>query len=76
MRVFLCTEPPSQAEGCKAFRFGSVIKKPFDLLKHRAVWQLQEPNKISKGGPNEGRKSLASFSRAYTCRRSAGSRNL
>ncbi len=32
----------------KAFSFKSVIKTPFDLLKHLAVWQLQKFNKKSK----------------------------
>ncbi|MCT7207489.1 hypothetical protein M1754_00430 [Salmonella enterica subsp. enterica serovar Montevideo] len=36
----------------KAFSFKPVIKTPFDLLKHLAVWQLQKFNKKSKGGPN------------------------
>ncbi|WP_205128655.1 hypothetical protein, partial [Salmonella enterica] len=35
----------------KAFSFKPVIKTPFDLLKHLAVWQLQKFNKKSKGGP-------------------------
>ncbi|KNL65231.1 transposase, partial [Salmonella enterica subsp. enterica serovar Reading] len=43
----------------KAFSFKSVIKTPFDLLKHLAVWQLQKFNKKSKGGPNGGRKELS-----------------
>ncbi|WP_050191742.1 hypothetical protein [Salmonella enterica] len=43
----------------KAFSFKPVIKTPFDLLKHLAVWQLQKFNKKSKGGPNEGRKELS-----------------
>ncbi|WP_222149236.1 hypothetical protein, partial [Salmonella enterica] len=38
----------------KAFSFKPVIKTPFDLLKHLAVWQLQKFNKKSKGGPNGG----------------------
>ncbi|WP_430962867.1 hypothetical protein, partial [Salmonella sp. CQ22WZ0143SAL] len=29
----------------KAFSFKPVIKTPFDLLKHLAVWQLQKFNK-------------------------------
>ncbi|MEA1212349.1 hypothetical protein, partial [Salmonella enterica] len=33
----------------KAFSFKPVIKTPFDLLKHLAVWQLQKFNKKSKG---------------------------
>ncbi|MFG5942158.1 hypothetical protein N4Q70_17620 [Salmonella enterica subsp. enterica serovar Weltevreden] len=37
----------------------TVIKTPFDLLKHLAVWQLQKFNKKSKGGPNGGRKELS-----------------
>ncbi|WP_001736275.1 hypothetical protein, partial [Salmonella enterica] len=43
----------------KAFSFKPVIKTPFDLLKHLAVWQLQKFNKNSKGGPNGGRKELS-----------------
>ncbi|EAA3085435.1 hypothetical protein DS499_01810 [Salmonella enterica subsp. enterica serovar Telelkebir] len=43
----------------KAFSFKPVIKTPFDLLKHLAVWQLQKFNKKSKGGPNGGRKELS-----------------
>ncbi|MFI3410633.1 hypothetical protein, partial [Citrobacter braakii] len=40
--VFLCTENPQLGWGFrKAFSFGPVIKTPFDLLKHIAVWQLQ-----------------------------------
>ncbi|KKC65739.1 transposase, partial [Citrobacter amalonaticus] len=39
---FLCTENPQLGWGFrKAFSFGPVIKTPFDLLKHIAVWQLQ-----------------------------------
>ncbi len=38
-----------------------VIKTPFDLLKHLAVWQLQVSNKKSKGGPNGERKELAFY---------------
>ncbi|EBZ4888306.1 hypothetical protein EZW88_23160 [Salmonella enterica subsp. enterica serovar Bredeney] len=36
----------------KAFSFKPVIKTPFDLLKHLAVWQLQKFNKKSKGDPD------------------------
>ncbi|EHD0027025.1 hypothetical protein JYY64_003742 [Salmonella enterica subsp. houtenae serovar 50:g,z51:-] len=43
----------------KAFSFKPVIKTPFDLLKHLAVWQLQKFNKKSKGGPNGGRKEFS-----------------
>ena len=43
----------------KAFSFKPVIKTPFDLLKHLAVWQLQKFNKKSKGGPYGGRKELS-----------------
>ncbi len=51
--------PPSLAGGGrKAFSFEPVIKTPFDLLKHLAVWQLQVSNKKSKGGPNGERKEL------------------
>uniref|UniRef100_UPI00258C0A8B hypothetical protein n=1 Tax=Citrobacter sp. TaxID=1896336 RepID=UPI00258C0A8B len=47
----LCTENPQLGWGFrKAFSFGPVIKTPFDLLKHIAVWQLQMFNKKSKGG--------------------------
>ncbi|WP_394746187.1 hypothetical protein, partial [Shigella flexneri] len=39
---FLCTENPQLGWGFrKAFSFKPVIKTPFDLLKHLAVWQLQ-----------------------------------
>ncbi len=56
----LCTENPQLGWGFrKAFSFGPVIKTPFDLLKHIAVWQLQMFNKKSKGGPNGGRKELS-----------------
>ncbi|RFT86519.1 MFS transporter, partial [Escherichia coli] len=49
----LCTENPQLGWGFrKAFSFKPVIKTPFDLLKHLAVWQLQVSNKKSKGGPN------------------------
>ncbi|WP_207307941.1 hypothetical protein, partial [Escherichia coli] len=49
----LCTENPQLGWGFrKAFSFEPVIKTPFDLLKHLAVWQLQVSNKKSKGGPN------------------------
>ncbi|RBX19737.1 invasin, partial [Escherichia coli] len=43
MRIcFLCTENPQLGWGFrKAFSFEPVIKTPFDLLKHLAVWQLQ-----------------------------------
>ncbi|WP_436936648.1 hypothetical protein, partial [Escherichia coli] len=48
----LCTENPQLGWGFrKAFSFEPVIKTPFDLLKHLAVWQLQVSNKKSKGGP-------------------------
>ncbi|MGV3885619.1 hypothetical protein ACV8SN_23390, partial [Citrobacter portucalensis] len=44
--AFLCTENPQLGWGFrKAFSFGPVIKTPFDLLKHLAVWQLQGLNK-------------------------------
>ncbi|TFL59856.1 hypothetical protein ELY35_14030, partial [Escherichia coli] len=43
---FLCTENPQLGWGFrKAFSFKPVIKTPFDLLKHLAVWQLQVSNK-------------------------------
>ncbi|MDA4261453.1 hypothetical protein NY820_12485, partial [Escherichia coli] len=49
--AFLCTENPQLGWGFrKAFSFEPVIKTPFDLLKHFAVWQLQVSNKKSKGG--------------------------
>ena len=58
--LLLCTENPQLGWGFrKAFSFGPVIKTPFDLLKHIAVWQLQMFNKKSKGGPNGGRKELS-----------------
>ncbi len=54
-----CTAPPQPSRGFrKAFSFEPVIKTPFDLLKHLAVWQLQVSNKKSKGGPNGERKEL------------------
>ncbi|MDK6725167.1 hypothetical protein, partial [Escherichia coli] len=44
----LCTENPQLGWGFrKAFSFEPVIKTPFDLLKHLAVWQLQVSNKKS-----------------------------
>ncbi|WP_205904592.1 hypothetical protein, partial [Salmonella enterica] len=53
---YLSMENPQLGWGFrKAFSFKSVIKTPFDLLKHLAVWQLQKFNKKSKGGPNGGR---------------------
>lgn len=58
--ALLCTEPPQLGWGFrKAFSFEPVIKTPFDLLKHLAVWQLQVSNKKSKGGPNGERKELS-----------------
>ncbi|MBF5694750.1 hypothetical protein HQI60_13920 [Escherichia coli] len=58
--VFLCTENPQLGWGFrKASSFEPVIKTPFDLLKHLAVWQLQVSNKKSKGGPNGERKELS-----------------
>ena len=59
-RHLLCTENPQLGWGFrKAFSFEPVIKTPFDLLKHLAVWQLQVSNKKSKGGPNGERKELS-----------------
>ncbi|EJQ0666240.1 hypothetical protein NX919_003428 [Salmonella enterica] len=59
-RLFLSMENPQLGWGFrKAFSFKPVIKTPFDLLKHLAVWQLQKFNKKSKGGPNGGRKELS-----------------
>ncbi|GHL03115.1 hypothetical protein ECZU33_45560 [Escherichia coli] len=59
-RLLLCTENPQLGWGFrKAFSFKPVIKTPFDLLKHLAVWQLQVSNKKSKGGPNGERKELS-----------------
>ncbi|EFA5183625.1 hypothetical protein EZ106_14225 [Escherichia coli] len=56
----LCTENPQLGWGFrKAFSFEPVIKTPFDLLKHLAVWQLQVSNKKSKGGSNGERKELS-----------------
>ena len=52
-------KPPARLGFRKAFSFKPVIKTPFDLLKHLAVWQLQKFNKKSKGGPNGGRKELS-----------------
>ncbi|HGG2473446.1 TPA: hypothetical protein ACJFTT_004712 [Escherichia coli] len=58
--IALCTENPQLGWGFrKAFSFEPVIKTPFDLLKHLAVWQLQVSNKKSKGGPNGERKELS-----------------
>ncbi len=46
---FLSMENPQLGWGFrKAFSFKPVIKTPFDLLKHLAVWQLQKFNKKSK----------------------------
>lgn len=50
---------PARQGGRKAFSFEPVIKTPFNLLKHLAVWQLQKFNKKSKGGPNGRRKELS-----------------
>ncbi|ECQ3940718.1 hypothetical protein F0A99_23195, partial [Salmonella enterica] len=48
--AFLSMENPQLGWGFrKAFSFKPVIKTPFDLLKHLAVWQLQKFNKKSKG---------------------------
>ncbi|WP_410200649.1 hypothetical protein, partial [Escherichia coli] len=45
LQAFLCTENPQLGWGFrKAFSFKPVIKTPFDLLKHLAVWQLQVSN--------------------------------
>ncbi|MCY5229651.1 hypothetical protein R546_22420, partial [Salmonella enterica subsp. enterica serovar Litchfield] len=45
-QVFLSMENPQLGWGFrKAFSFKPVIKTPFDLLKHLAVWQLQKFNK-------------------------------
>ncbi|EEX2629677.1 hypothetical protein EMJ08_23410, partial [Escherichia coli] len=53
-------QPPQLGWGFrKAFSFEPVIKTPFDLLKHLAVWQLQVSNKKSKGDPNGERKELS-----------------
>ncbi|MFQ3755172.1 hypothetical protein V5G53_18405, partial [Salmonella enterica subsp. enterica serovar Typhimurium] len=42
---FLSMENPQLGWGFrKAFSFKPVIKTPFDLLKHLAVWQLQKFN--------------------------------
>ncbi|WP_213184316.1 hypothetical protein, partial [Escherichia coli] len=47
-QALLCTENPQLGWGFrKAFSFKPVIKTPFDLLKHLAVWQLQVSNKKS-----------------------------
>ncbi|AVG31758.1 hypothetical protein C7X11_21220 [Salmonella enterica subsp. enterica serovar Heidelberg] len=60
LSYFLSMENPQLGWGFrKAFSFKPVIKTPFDLLKHLAVWQLQKFNKKSKGGPNGGRKELS-----------------
>ncbi|RBX09195.1 hypothetical protein DS980_25060 [Escherichia coli] len=46
----MCIENPQLGWGFrKAFSFEPVIKTPFDLLKHLAVWQLQVSNKKSYG---------------------------
>ncbi|KAA2202324.1 hypothetical protein EA300_24610 [Escherichia coli] len=45
----MCIENPQLGWGFrKAFSFEPVIKTPFDLLKHLAVWQLQVSNKKSE----------------------------
>ncbi|KAA2112891.1 hypothetical protein EA251_24115 [Escherichia coli] len=45
----MCIENPQLGWGFrKAFSFEPVIKTPFDLLKHLAVWQLQVSNKKSR----------------------------
>lgn len=41
---------PGWGGGRKAFSFEPVIKTPFDLLKHLAVWQLQGVLTNQKGG--------------------------
>ncbi|PUF65486.1 MFS transporter, partial [Salmonella enterica subsp. enterica] len=44
--LLLSMENPQLGWGFrKAFSFKPVIKTPFDLLKHLAVWQLQKFNK-------------------------------
>ncbi|MDK8984196.1 hypothetical protein QQE51_06470, partial [Salmonella enterica subsp. enterica serovar 1,4,[5],12:b:-] len=53
---FVYGKPPARLGVPESFQ--PVIKTPFDLLKHLAVWQLQKFNKKSKGGPNGGRKEL------------------
>ncbi len=58
--LFLSIENPQLGWGFrKAFSYKSVIKTPFDLLKHLAVWQLQKLSKKLKGGPMGDEKSLA-----------------
>ncbi|MGL4118804.1 hypothetical protein ACSYT6_23485, partial [Escherichia coli] len=57
--IFVHRKPPARLGFRKAFSFEPVIKTPFDLLKHLAVWQLQVSNKKSKGGPNGERKELS-----------------
>ncbi|HAJ5466660.1 hypothetical protein C9175_22160 [Escherichia coli] len=60
VEAFLCIEPPQLGWGFrKTSCFEPVIKTPFDLLKHFAVWQLQVSNKKSKRGPNGERKELS-----------------
>ncbi|KSB21135.1 hypothetical protein LFZ18_08150, partial [Salmonella enterica subsp. enterica serovar Itami str. SA20014991] len=59
---FLSMENPQLGWGFrKAFSFKPVIKTPFDLLKHLAVWQLQKvQQRKSKRGSQWGtKKSLA-----------------
>ncbi|PGG59389.1 hypothetical protein BMR33_19850 [Escherichia coli] len=58
----MCIENPQLGWGFrKAFSFEPVIKTPFDLLKHLAVWQLQVSNKKSKGGPGNDSNLLIVF---------------
>ncbi len=48
---FCLWKTPARLGFRKAFSFKPVIKTPFDLLKHLAVWRLQKFNKKSKGVP-------------------------
>ncbi len=58
IRPFLVPMSPARLGFRKAFSFKSLLK-PFDLLKHLAVWQLQSSTR-NRACPNGGReKSLA-----------------
>ncbi len=59
MPIIVLRKPPAKLGVPESFSFEPVIKTPFDLLKHLAVWQLQVSNKKSKGGPNGERKELS-----------------
>ncbi len=61
LRPFLCTENPQlgwRGSG-KLSALSQLLKYPFDLLKHLAVWQLQVSNKKWKKCSMGNEKSLA-----------------